>query len=356
MISYILCYSYLAFNALKGSEKINNVSKLLFITIFCFFIGFRHEIGVDWKNYLSLANNYKDLPIQSAFLSLEPGYGIINWIFSSFTWNIYFVNAVCSLIFLTCLITYAKKQPYPWLTLLLSYPTLILILGMGYTRQSVALAFEFIAILALEEKKEIKGLVFILLASSFHISILAVAILFIPNLIKNLFKVKYFLIFGSISLFILTLLSLKFNEAISLYLSFYVFNQFDLKLTSNGVFFRILPSLISSLILIFNKYRFKYSYGEETRLYLRMSYLLVFLFFAIWFFPNQSTFIDRFALYLSPVTLYVFPRVVKLRLFNLTKLDYGLLFTTLYFFYTFLWLNFAIHANSWVPYKNIIFM
>ena len=151
MISYILCYSYLALNALKGSEKITNVSKVLFITIFCFFVGFRHEIGVDWKNYLSIANNYKDLPIQSAFLSLEPGYGIINWIFSSFSWNIYFVNALCSLIFLTCLITYAKKQPYPWLTLLLSYPTLILILGMGYTRQSVALAFEFLAILALEE-------------------------------------------------------------------------------------------------------------------------------------------------------------------------------------------------------------
>ena len=356
MISYILCYSYLAFNALKGSEKISNVSKLLFIIIFSFLIGFRHEIGVDWKNYLAIANNFKDLPIQNTFLSLEPGYGIINWIFSSSSWNIYFVNTLCALIFLTGLITYAKRQPYPWLTLLLSFPTLILILGMGYTRQSVALAFEFLAIIALEEKKEIKGLIFILLATSFHISILPIAILFIPNFIKNIFKIKYFIIFGSITLFILSLLSSKLNEAIYLYLSFYFFNIYELPLTSNGVFYRIMPSLITSLILIFNRYRFQSSFGKEIKLYLRMSYLIIFLCIAIWFFPNQSTFIDRFALYLSPVTLYVFPRIVKLRFFSLSKLDYGILFTTLYFFYTFLWLNIGIHSKYWVPYKNILFI
>ncbi len=39
------------------------------------------------------------------------------------------------------LVQFCRKQPLPWLALAVAAPFIIIVVGMGYTRQSVALGF-----------------------------------------------------------------------------------------------------------------------------------------------------------------------------------------------------------------------
>ena len=87
-----------------------------------------------------------------------------------------------------------------------------------------------------------------------------------------------------------------------------------------------------------------------------MAYASVVIALSIFIFPNISTIFDRFSLYLTPLPIYVFTNSIRLKLYKVDKIEYNFLFLLAYFFYTFFWLQFAVHSKWFVPYKNILFL
>ena len=153
-------YFFLAFKSIEETQAFNTFKKQtqnLLIIFFSLFIGLRNEVGCDWDQYLGIFQNVKDGLIEN-WATLEPAYFTLNSIFSNFEFGIYLVNAVCALIFSYCLIKFCESLPRPWLGLCVAFPYFIIVVAMGYTRQSVSIALFLLAFLGLEKGQFYKSI------------------------------------------------------------------------------------------------------------------------------------------------------------------------------------------------------
>ena len=91
MIPYLAFYLFLSIKSIAGSQRLTIISYLLLIAFFCFFVGFRYEIGVDWDQYVAIVEVFRDEPISKIFSHVEPGYMLLSWIGSNFKNGIYIV-------------------------------------------------------------------------------------------------------------------------------------------------------------------------------------------------------------------------------------------------------------------------
>ena len=231
-------------------------------------------------------DRYKDVPFSKIFNNVEPGYIFLNWLGSNFKNGIYFVNVICAIIFSAGLISYSRNREYPWLSILIAFPILIVTVAMGYTRQASAIGIEFFALLEIEKGRSNRAIIFTLIASTFHISILPLLLVFIKKPKKNLFRIKYILPATIIGYLIYFLIRTKFEGALLSYYDLYLLREYS----SMGALYRIFPTSIASLLFIKNRFKFKNYFGEISNLYLKFSYVgLIFLLLIILFLPIQRS-------------------------------------------------------------------
>lgn len=141
------------------------------------------KVGVDTRSYVEafrLAPTLSSATISKIFLEREALYYFFQSFIKTIT-NNYTVFLMIIAIFFCCVIaklvyTYSKNP-------MLSY---LMFLSMGYfyfsmagLRQTIAMGFLILAFMAICEKKYVKGLLFILIASGFHISSLAFLIVYL---------------------------------------------------------------------------------------------------------------------------------------------------------------------------------
>ena len=69
----------------------------------------------------------------------DPGYQALNWLVQEWNGEIWWVNSVSAAIFAWGLIRLCQNQPRPMLAVLVAVPYLIIVVAMGYTRQSIAI-------------------------------------------------------------------------------------------------------------------------------------------------------------------------------------------------------------------------
>ena len=350
MIFYYLLYLFLAFKSIEETKAFNTFKKgtqNLLIIFFSLFIGLRYEVGCDWDQYIEIFNNFRDgfLRDQS---NLEPSFIILNNIFSQFTYGIYLINIFSAVIFSYCIIKFCQRLPRPWLGLCVSYPYLIMVVAMGYTRQSISIGLSLLAFMVLEKGQFYKSIFYILLGSTFHRS--GAFFLFAPLLyslrmgrFNNLLKV--FLIIPLGYYFI--------DNFILSRLDFYIKGYFTTNLSSTGSLIRILLCVIPSLIFIFNLKKFKTSKVFKD-IFFVISLLSIISLIALGF-TTSSTAIDRLALNLLPIQILVASYIPDTGIFNFGKLTWKFLIVLIVFFVLSIWLLFAIHSFCWIPYRNIIY-
>ena len=109
MLAYLALFSFLSFFSIKGSNRISNVFYWILFFLLTIFIGFRYEIGVDWDQYIVYLDRAENISLDSLLINVEPGYMLLNWIGLQFGKNIYVVNYIASLIFLSGLLYYSKR-------------------------------------------------------------------------------------------------------------------------------------------------------------------------------------------------------------------------------------------------------
>ena len=155
--------------------KLNYLFWILSMAVFVFLYGFRQiGVGVDDPAYEKIFNNVATNGIIKQFLEtmMEPGYLLLNYIVSIFT------NNFQVMIFITTLIPvflYYKALEYEsdkismfWGVFLLG--TVLFIYFCGITRLFIATSIIAYGLRFVMEKKPIKYLIVVLIATSFHYS------------------------------------------------------------------------------------------------------------------------------------------------------------------------------------------
>lgn len=338
-------------SALLALSPINsNAFKLLriylFILVFITFtliIGFRHEVGGDWGAYLNyyIVSTYSSIGEISLIFS-DIGYGIVNWFSAQINGDIYLVNTICGAIFMAGLIIFSKQQPLPWLALTVAVPYMVIVVAMGYTRQSVAIGFELMALSSLIKNDMKKAVFFVILGALFH----KTAIILLPILMLSVFLIrrKKFIVNIVLALsFFIAGLILLYEKIEGL---FYLYIIYKLVESEGGPIRLIMNDIPAVIMLIFGR---KLSGNRDERILFNLFSVLSLLVVPLVFF--FSTAVDRIALYLTPIQIYVFSRIHRLFPNDIQKIIAILTVILYYGMVLFVWLNFAEHVPDWVPYK-----
>lgn len=102
-------------------------------------IGLRYRVGGDWASYLGIFKFVQRFSLPSALGLGDPGYQLFNWAAHHLGLQIWSVNLVAATFFGWGLYRLCSVQPSPWLAFAVAVPYMVVVVAMGYTRQSMAL-------------------------------------------------------------------------------------------------------------------------------------------------------------------------------------------------------------------------
>ena len=344
----------------------NKIFYLFIFTLFTVFFGFRDEIGCDWYQYLENFKNISSASIEEIFIinrniySYNIGYIAITKLISYF-FDFHGLIFLYSFLFTIPLFYFCCKFKRTYLTLLISYPYYILIIGMGPLRQSLAISFLLLSILFIYQKKYKFYLISIIFSSIFHHSAILLNLLFFIFLNLNATKkidkiIKSFFIF---LIFFLTIYNLPtILNSFYIYLAEYkdLFTRFSIGLyngnlnAAKGVLFVWALNFIPSIIFLTNLNNF--SFEKDIK-----KILILFSLFVIILLPVSLTFSIigyRLLLYCFPSSILISTYLPDINLFGIKEkvaVNYIILFAILSLF---IWFKFAYHSYCWLPYKNIL--
>jgi len=318
------------------------LTSIAIILLTCF-MGFRDRIGADWDSYAGLVDAYRYIKARDVLFtaSIEPCYAILNYLASVLGGGIYLINIICGFLMLLGIARFAYLVNLDaCLTLFLATPYLVFAVGMGYTRQSVAIGIGFAALGYWTRGKRHRCYACIILATGFHLS---AVFLFLLLAMKTGRRAMVVLPAA------LVCASLIVKVLLPSYLSLYIQNTQNLH--SSGVWLRLAIVLIGVLIFILQRKRWK-AEPEMFRLLSNASVLAVFL---VPVAVVASTLADRVCLYLFFVYLTACGRAIGFSTPVARYLMMGLLVATTYGCF-FLWFAVSPYAaSSWIPYHSVLF-
>lgn len=304
---------------------------------FAVLIGFRHEVGGDWFTYLPAFQDVGNLNFGEVVSKPDPGYYGLNWLVGRLDGDIYSVNLVCAAILMWGTVVFCRRQPNPWLALLVSVPYMLIVVGMGYTRQSVALGFALLGLVALGDGRVRRFVLLVAIGALFHRS--AVLLLPIAALAasKNRILTVLLVLVSTLLMYYLLL-----AESVDSLWHHYV----DAQMESQGGAIRVVMNALPAFILIIFRNRLVPD-PVERRLWL---WLAAFAMACIPLITLASTAVDRVALYLIPLQLFVFARLPRMARTPGARTPIVLSVVGFYATVQYVWLNYSANAKEWVPY------
>ncbi len=365
MITYLSVWFFFALQGLSKYKSWSKTTLTCLIIFFTLFIGLRFNVGGDWKNYLidmqikagldfpNLLSDGRGVEyflgssgIYNDFKIREPFWHILIWIGANWGGGIYLANVTAAFIFSSCLLYFCKQQRNPWLALIVAFPYLIIVVGMGYTRHSVALGFEMIAILMLQKDRLLSYIAWIILGSTFHRTILV--LLLLPMLsgkpsIKFTKIVRFILLIGVTYGLYVTV----FEPILISWLQGYALME------SEGAWVRVLLCLMPASVFLLIKKKFKLS-PASTRIWTMMSFGSFICFLGL-LVGLPSTMIDRIALYLIPLQVLVGSNLPYTYFLKISPLVWTRLITIFSLLVLVVWLLYSGHSYLWLPYDNLLF-
>ena len=304
-------------------------------------IGLRHEVGGDWGNYLPYIEGARWLTLEEAIFKSDPGYALLNWIGAHWGGGIYLVNTACGLLFSLGLVAFCQQLPRPWLALAVAMPYLVLVVAMGYSRQGVSLGIAMWGLALLQQGRIWKFIIAIAIAGLFHKSAVALILIALASRTRNKFLTAIAIIGIGVGLYVLLLADAV--EALRV-------GYLDAEYQSAGAGVRIAMNVLPGLLFLWFRSRFVLA-PEQRTLWTYMAWASI-GFVGLLFASPSSTAVDRVALYLIPLQLFVwsyFPDAIG----RIGKKNLWAVLMVLIFYATvlFVWLFFADHRYGWIPYK-----
>lgn len=282
-IYYLTIFAFVLLGLLYerlASESVNNdKSKLiiLIIGVFSLIYGFRFEVGVDWFNYIRVYE--RQVADIWSLNTIEVGYKALNVIAYYVDAGIVTVILLSTVLFIIFTLFAAKKigvNPFYFFAIVAPYH--LVMSGVNYTRQGVALSVFIYAVACLINNKKNQFLVFIILAGSFHTSALCFAPLYFIEHKKRYAVFLFALIIPPILFSMLT----EYSQYV------------DSTMESSGVYLRSVFLLVPTVLLLLHINTVKtFSLIEQRLVFIVIcSFPLIMLFSVL-----SSTIADRFAYY-----------------------------------------------------------
>jgi hypothetical protein len=306
-------------------------------------VGYRYRVGGDWANYLRYLELVRDVPLLDALAEPDPGYMLASWVSVKMGWDIYGLNLISAAIFSFGLIVFCRSLPRPWLALAVSMPYLVLVLGMGYSRQGVALGLGMLGLVALQKQQVARFVMWVMLGVTFH----KTAVLLLPLAALAHSRSRYWTIFW-VSVVAAAAYLLFLADSVDELLANYV----DAEMESQGALVRLAMNAVPATILLLwpRRFGFNDAVGSLWRWFAIVSLVLM----GILFVSPSSTVIDRIGLYMLPLQLVVFA-YLPVVLAPSRRGNQAWLWVALVVIYygavLFVWLNFSENARYWIPYR-----
>jgi hypothetical protein len=325
------------FSPYRLSASVQKLAWSLVAIIFAATIGFRHEVGGDWFAYEAQFDFVARLDFVNALEFSDPGYYGLGWLVSQWGGNIYLLNAICAVIVMSGVVVFARAQPKPWLAVLVAVPYLIIVVAMGYTRQSAALGLAMIGLAALGQQQVLKFVIWVLLGAVFHKS----AMLLLPFAAlaasqRRLWTWTWVAITTTAGVYLLL------AEQSNVLWQNYVVAEYE----SQGGLIRVLMNAIPAVLFLLFRRRL-HTQTKERKLWFWLS---VFSLACVPLVIISSTATDRVSLYFIPIQMYVLSRLHRLATTSWGRAFIVNSIAVYCAMVLYVWLNFAVHAAAWVPY------
>lgn len=301
-------------------------------------IGLRYEVGGDWNSYELMFTyaRYSDL---GRMLEVgDPGYQFLNWAVYQVGGGLWLVNLLSGLIFSWGLLRFARTQSDPWVAVVVSIPYLVVVVGMGYTRQALALGILMAGLASVARNPSILRFAFYVAAAAlFHKT--AVIVFPLVALARPRNRLANLLIVVAVSV-------LLYDFFLKDAMQGFVENYLEAEYSSQGAAIRIVMNFVPAMLLLLFRKRFPFS-EQQYLIWRNFSLAAVGLAVLLVVLPS-STAVDRMALYIIPLQIAVLSQVPRSLMSSVSGKAAVIAYSTAVLF---VWLNFATHAQYWVPYQ-----
>lgn len=304
-------------------------------------IGLRHHVGGDWIDYLSAIETARALTLEETVSMSDPGYALLNWIGAHWGGGIYLVNTICGLFFTLGLISFCRVLPRPMLGLTIAIPYLVIVVAMGYSRQAVAVGIAMWGLVFLQRGLLFRFFLAIALASLFHKSAIVLILIALGAQTKN----KILTIIATVSIGT-GLYVFLMADAVQALREGYL----DAEYQSSGAAVRIAMNALPGIAFLWLKKRFILD-SPARKLWTYMAWTSI-GFVGLLFVSPSSTAVDRVALYLLPLQLFVWSHLPDV-IGRVGRKNLFITAVVLSFYAGVLtiWLFFADNRYGWIPYR-----
>ena len=340
MFPYWVLFSMFAAGALQNGRRTSSVSPLFGFAVaaMVLLVGLRYQVGPDWLPYVDLFQQMRHIDFAVALKLSDPGFAALNWVAHRLGVGFWWVNLVCATVLGCGLLRFAKCQPSPWLAMLIAIPYLVIVIGMSATRQATAVGFILLALPAFSRRAWPQFWFWSILATSFHATAFLVVLLAGLALSRNALQK---LVVGASTLFFgFLLLSPALDTLVNRYA--------DADIQSQGAAIRVLMNVVPALLYM--KFAKRFSIQDHEHRFWRNLSLVALISVPLLFLMSSSTVIDRLVIYLVPLQIFTFSRIVAVTKPSIRR--EALLGLVAYCaLVQAVWLIFSVHGEFWVPYK-----
>ena len=307
-------------------------------------IGLRYKVGADWGPYQEIFWNMRYTGLANAVSRSDPAFGLLNWVVRQLGLKFWVVNTVCAAIFITGLFRFAARQSSPWLTCAVAVPYLLIVVGMGYTRQASALGFALLALNAIQDRSFAKFIFYMFAAATFHRSALVLLPIIAFSYSHNRLVTGAMAIGGGgLGYFLIV------APEVDTYIQRYSGAEQG-AIESSGTLVRIAMNILPAVILFLARSRF--NHGEDYFKVWRNFAALALVSLASFAYFGSNTAVDRLSIYLTPLQLFVFGNLpAALGGAHRSSRPVVILILAYSLAVQVVWLMLADNATFWIPYR-----
>ncbi|CAA9483868.1 MAG: hypothetical protein AVDCRST_MAG39-210 [uncultured Sphingomonadaceae bacterium] len=315
---------------------------VLLLAAFTVVIGFRYEVGGDWYTYEEIISDIYYGDFRNAFAYVDPGFGLLSFVSTRVGLGSLGPMLACGAVLMFGIYRFSRKQSDPWLAITAAVPYLIIVVGMGYVRQAAAIGFLLVALTKLEGKS-LKGfLSWLAVGALFHASVLCT----LPIVGLAWARTRGVAVFVVLAAATVLTYAFLLRERVDGFLSSYVEAQMD----SSGALVRLAMNGIPAAIFLLLR-RF-WPMTEDYRFVWTLFAAVALGMFVVVYYSPATTALDRIGLYFIPIQLFVFGNIGAIAGRNTaarTMISIGVI--AFYAAVLYIWLNFAVHSEYWLPYQ-----
>jgi hypothetical protein len=336
MLMYWLLFTVSAALALQRLRLAPGLWALLGLAL-TLVVGLRYDVGGDWAQYLNHYRLDSTAPLANLLALKEQAFHLLNKLAHVLQTGPWLVNLVCGALFVAGLLRFCRQQPLPLLALTVAVPYLLIVVGMGYQRQAVALGLLMWGLVDLVQRRYVAFVVAVALGALFHQTVLLVLPLAALANTRNRWWSALWV--GLAGALLYRAILAENTDALWA-------NYVTAGYASEGGPIRVAMNALPALVFLLRSERLSGDAQERAlwRWVALMSLLMVPL---VGF---ASTAVDRVALYLLPIQLLVWSRL-PLLFVPRQQGAVQLAVITAYAAVQAVWLLLATHSRFWLPYQ-----